>query len=124
METTTAEDDRSTADPCPFEPIVDLVFARWTSHVLWLLSQHERMRFGELQSHIPAVTPKVLTERLRRLERDGLVERTYHREIPPRVEYSVTPLARTLTPIFRSLTAWSEDHLPAVRDARDRFDQR
>ncbi|MFC6355403.1 winged helix-turn-helix transcriptional regulator [Luethyella okanaganae] len=124
MEIDMVDEDHLAGDPCPFEPVVDLVFARWTSHVLWLLSQHQHMRFGELQSHIPAVTPKVLTERLRRLERDGLVERTYHREIPPRVEYSITPLASTLTPIFRTLTAWSEDHLHAVLDARDRFDQK
>jgi DNA-binding HxlR family transcriptional regulator len=111
-----------TVDPCPIEPVVDLVFGRWTSHVLWTLAHKGRMRFNELHAQIPAVTPKVLTERLRQLERDGFVERTYHREIPPRVEYEMTPLADTLTPLFRKLAKWSDQHLDEVEQARARYD--
>ena len=57
----------------------------------------------------------MLTERLRQLERDGLVARTYHREIPPRVEYEITELGRTLVPVFRKLAKWSDDHLDAAQ---------
>jgi DNA-binding HxlR family transcriptional regulator len=114
--------DRRQVDPCPFEPAVDLVFGRWTSHVLWALMHRGRQRFTELQVQLPAITPKVLTERLRRLERDGFVTRTYHREVPPRVEYEATALAGTLVPAFRMLATWSEDHLDDVHAARRRFD--
>ena len=110
------------ADPCPIAPVVDLVFGRWTSHVLWALAHHGRSRFTELKAQIPAITPKVLTERLRQLERDGFVARTYHREIPPRVEYEITALGRTLVPVFRQLAAWSDRHLDAVQAAQRRYD--
>jgi DNA-binding HxlR family transcriptional regulator len=109
-------------DPCPIAPAVDLVFARWTSHVLWTLAHQGRQRFGELQSHLSGITPKVLTERLRRLERDGFVARRYHREMPPRVEYEITPLGRTLVPVFRKLAAWSDQHLDKVQAAQRRYD--
>src|SRR5919198_4022951 len=102
-------------DPCPIEPVVDLVFGRWTSHVLWALAHHGRLRFNELQAQVPGITPKVLTERLRQLERDGLVARTYHREIPPRVEYETTPLGPTLVPVFQAPPKWSDEHRAEVQ---------
>jgi len=108
-------------DPCPFGPLVEILFARWTSHILWALSEHGRMRFVELRRFVPGVTPKVLTERLRKLERDGLVTRTYHPEVPPRVEYELTDLARTLQPVFGQLAAWTREHLVEVHTARERF---
>ena len=110
-------------DPCPIEPVVDLVFGRWTSHVLWALAHHGRLRFNELHGHVPGITPKVLTERLRQLERDGLIARTYHREIPPRVEYEMTPLGQTLVLVFRTLTEWSDKHLDDVRAAQREYDR-
>ena len=114
---------RQPVDPCPIEPVVDLVFGRWTSHVLWALAHHGRLRFTELQGHLPGITPKVLTERLRQLERDGLIARTYHREIPPRVEYEMTALGQTLVPVFQTLTQWSEKHLDDVRAAQRNYDR-
>jgi DNA-binding HxlR family transcriptional regulator len=111
-------------DPCPIGAASEALFSRWTSHVLWTLQHEGRMRFGDLRARIPGVTPKVLAARLRKLERDGLVTRTYHREMPPRVEYEATELARTLIPVFRMLAQWSERHLPAVRTAQREFDAR
>lgn len=110
-------------EPCPIGPVVDLVFGRWTAHVLWALTHHGRLRFNELQGRIPGITPKVLTERLRQLERDGFIVRTYHREMPPRVEYEVTPLGQTLVPVFQVLTAWSDEHLGEVRAAQLDYDR-
>ncbi|MFG2095904.1 winged helix-turn-helix transcriptional regulator [Streptomyces sp. NPDC048612] len=107
---------------CPINPVIDLIFSRWTTPILWVLEHHGRLRFNELQRHLPAITPKVLTQRLRRLERDGLVIRTYHAEIPPRVEYEISALGRTLTPLFAAITDWSEAHLPAVTAARHTYD--
>src|SRR5258708_38529991 len=80
------------AESCPITPVVDLVFSRWTTPILWMLNEHGRQRFVELQRRIVTITPKVLTQRLRQLERDGLIERTYHPEVPPRVEYEITEL--------------------------------
>ncbi|MFG2826497.1 winged helix-turn-helix transcriptional regulator [Streptomyces sp. NPDC048434] len=107
---------------CPINPVVDLLFSRWTTPIVWVLEHHGRLRFNELQRLVPSITPKVLTERLRRLERDGLVIRTYHAEIPPRVEYEISDLGRTLVPVFQTLHTWSASHLPQVTAARQAYD--
>jgi DNA-binding HxlR family transcriptional regulator len=114
---------KKSVDPCPITPVVDLVFGRWTSHVLWTLAHHGRLRFNELHEQVLGISPKVLTERLRQLERDGLIVRTYYREIPPRVEYEMTDLGRTLVPVFRTLTRWSDEHLGDVRAAQHDYDR-
>jgi DNA-binding HxlR family transcriptional regulator len=107
---------------CPIGAVVDLLFSRWTTPILWTLNQYGRQRFGELRDRIPTLTPKVLTQRLRQLERDGLVVRTYHPEVPPRVEYEITDLGRSLADIFASLNEWSDANLPEVDRARRRYD--
>jgi DNA-binding HxlR family transcriptional regulator len=76
----------------------------------------------ELERRIGTITPKVLTQRLRQLERDGLVVRTYHPEVPPRVEYEISELGRSLGPLFASLAKWSAGHLDAVEQARRAYD--
>ncbi|MCG6497784.1 helix-turn-helix domain-containing protein [Kitasatospora sp. A2-31] len=103
-------------------PVVDLVFSRWTTPILWALNEHGRQRYVELQRRITAITPKVLTQRLRQLERDGLVQRTYHAEVPPRVEYEITELGRSLAPLFASLVEWSAANLDRVERARQDYD--
>jgi DNA-binding HxlR family transcriptional regulator len=107
---------------CPINPMLDLVFSRWTTPILWALAHHGRLRFNELQRAVPSITPKVLTQRLRQLERDGLVVRTYHAEIPPRVEYEVSDLSRTLIPVFDTLMSWSGAHMQQVAAARRAYD--
>lgn len=117
--------DRLGDDPmsaCPISEVVDVVFSRWTTPILWLLHDRGRLRFVELERGIGGITPKVLTQRLRQLERDGLVSRTYHPEVPPRVEYEITELGRSLAPVFAVLATWSREHLDRVRQARARFD--
>jgi len=108
---------------CPIGPVTDIVFSRWTTPILWVLHEFGRQRFVELQRRIGTVTPKVLTERLRRLERDGLVTRTYHPEVPPRVEYEISELGRTLAPLFASLADWGAGHLAEVERARAAYDR-
>ncbi|WP_151770689.1 winged helix-turn-helix transcriptional regulator [Streptomyces abyssomicinicus] len=113
------------ADPenaCPIAPVVDIVFSRWTTPILWTLNAHGRQRFVELERRIARITPKVLTQRLRQLERDGLVSRTYHPEVPPRVEYEITGLGRSLAPLFAGLTEWASAHLDEVERARHDYD--
>jgi DNA-binding HxlR family transcriptional regulator len=108
---------------CPIAPVVDIVFSRWTTPILWALNEYGRHRFVELERRISTITPKVLTQRLRQLERDGLVVRTYHPEVPPRVEYEITELGRSLAPLFASLAAWSVN-LEKVDQARLDYDAR
>jgi DNA-binding HxlR family transcriptional regulator len=113
------------ADPqlaCPIAPVVDIVFSRWTTPILWVLHEFGRQRFVELQRRIATISPKVLTQRLRQLERDGLVVRTYHPEVPPRVEYEISELGETLAPLFAGLATWGAANLDRVEKARGTYD--
>jgi DNA-binding HxlR family transcriptional regulator len=107
---------------CPIAPVVDIVFSRWTTPILWSLHTYGRQRFVELERRIARITPKVLTQRLRQLERDGLVVRTYHPEVPPRVEYEISELGRSLAPLFAHLAEWAADNLDKVEQARHDYD--
>ncbi|MET7599605.1 helix-turn-helix domain-containing protein [Streptomyces sp. NPDC005481] len=109
---------------CPIAPVVDIVFSRWTTPILWALHEYGRQRFVELERRIVGITPKVLTQRLRQLERDGLVIRTYHPEVPPRVEYEISDLGRSLGPLFASLAEWAAVNLDKVEGARLGYDAR
>jgi DNA-binding HxlR family transcriptional regulator len=109
-------------DACPIAPVVDLVFSRWTTPILWTLHFHGRQRFVELQRRVATITPKVLTQRLRQLERDGLVVRTYHPEVPPRVEYEISELGSSLAPLFAHLAEWSAANLDKVEQSRHDYD--
>jgi DNA-binding HxlR family transcriptional regulator len=108
---------------CPISPVVDIVFSRWTTPILWSLHTFGRQRFVELERRIRSITPKVLTQRLRQLERDGLVVRTYHPEVPPRVEYEISELGRSLAPLFAHLTDWATANLEHVERARRHYDE-
>jgi DNA-binding HxlR family transcriptional regulator len=108
---------------CPVSPVVDIVFSRWTTPILWTLNEFGRQRFVELQRNIRTITPKVLTQRLRQLERDGLIIRTYHPEVPPRVEYEISELGLSLAPLFASLAHWASDNLDRVEQARAAYDR-
>jgi DNA-binding HxlR family transcriptional regulator len=116
-------DEVAPEEACPIAPVVDVVFSRWTTPILWTLNEYGRQRFVELERRITTITPKVLTQRLRQLERDGLVVRTYHPEVPPRVEYEISDLGRSLAPLFAALAEWSVN-LDKVRRARSEYDAR
>ncbi|MGA5900288.1 winged helix-turn-helix transcriptional regulator [Streptomyces venetus] len=107
---------------CPTSAVVDIVFSRWTTPILWTLNRHGRQRFVELERRIGTITPKVLTQRLRQLERDGMVVRTYHPEVPPRVEYEISELGRSLAPLFAHLAEWAAGNLDKVEQARHDYD--
>ena len=109
---------------CPVSPVIDMMFSRWATPILWALTEHGRQRFVELERRVAGITPKVLTERLRQLERDGLVVRTYHPEVPPRVEYEISELGRSLEPVFAGLNQWRAANMHKVEQARLRYDAR
>lgn len=110
-------------EACPISPVVDLLFSHWTTPILWTLHERGRLRFSELERRITSITPKVLTQRLRQLERDGLVTRTYHPEVPPRVEYEISELGRSLAPLFAALGTWADANLGKVDAARRTYDR-
>lgn len=92
-----------------FRRAVGMISGRWKLEILWLLS-HGIHRFGELKRGLPGITQHMLTAQLRALEKDGLIKRTIYAEVPPRVEYEITPNARRLRPIFVEIVKWAEDN--------------
>lgn len=87
---------------CPAESTVELIGGRWKIVILWYLFQDIK-RFSELQRALHGVTQKVLTQQLRDMERDGLVTRTVYAQVPPKVEYSLTPLGVSLKPVVEAM---------------------
>ncbi len=106
---------------CPCRDILDLIGSKWSVLVIGRLEDQPH-RFGELRRAIPGITQKMLTKTLRQLEEDGMVDRRVLAEMrPPRVEYSLTSLGQTLTEPLAAIRDWTEQHLPAVREAQQRF---
>ena len=110
-------------DPnCPSRIVLDRIGDKWTGLVIIALSD-ETLRFTQLRGRIGGVAPKVLTQTLRALERDGLVKRRVYAEVPPRVEYSLTRLGRSLREPIEAVQRWAESHVSAVMAARERADR-
>ncbi len=111
------------AGACPARALLDRIADKWTTLIIGILGSVEGpLRFGDLRHKIAGISQKMLTQTLRDLERDGLVVRRAYPVIPPRVEYSLTPLGRTLEEPMRALSDWAERHMSAVRAAQERFD--
>jgi DNA-binding HxlR family transcriptional regulator len=117
MEKMTIEknDDIAAPEPCQgdlskqFHRALGVLAGKWKGEIIWQLVQR-KLRFGELRQAIPGVTQHMLTTQLRDLEANGLVKRTVYPEVPPRVEYEITPSARALKPVFDELFRWSQEH--------------
>ncbi|CAM00152.1 HxlR family transcriptional regulator [Saccharopolyspora erythraea NRRL 2338] len=110
-------------DPrCPTRVVLDRIGDRWTTLVVLFLESGP-LRFTALRNAIGGVAPKVLTQTLRAMERDGLLTRTVHAQVPPRVDYELTALGRSLLEPIHAVTAWAERHVTEVLDARDRYDE-
>jgi DNA-binding HxlR family transcriptional regulator len=111
-------------DPqCPTRAVLDRIGDKWTVLVVLVLLDGPQ-RFSRLRTRIGGVAPKVLTQTLRSLERDGIITRKAFAEIPPRVEYELTPLGRSLEEPIRSVAAWAEAHMPRITRARMSYDRR
>jgi DNA-binding HxlR family transcriptional regulator len=103
------------------EEIMGIIAGKWKPAIIYALVMNGTLRFTQLRRLIPKVTQRMLTQQLRDLERHGLIERVHYPEIPPRVEYSVTKLGRSLHPIFKTVCNWAEKHFPEVEKARTRY---
>lgn len=107
---------------CPTRLMLNRIADKWTVLVLGLL-ENETKRFSTLQREIGGISQKMLTQTLRGLERDGLIARTVYPEVPPRVEYKMTPLGNTLVGLLAALRDWSETHMDEVLQAQRDYDQ-
>ena len=112
-----------TREGCEVRQILDRIADKWSLLVVSLLDRRT-MRFSELRREIDGVSQRMLTVTLRHLERDGLVARTVHAEVPPRVEYALTPLACTLLETIQSLVSWTEANQDEIAKARAAYDHR
>src|SRR6476660_3082412 len=104
---------------CPSRLVLDRIADKWTALIIQILARGT-MRYAALQREIGGISQKMLTQTLRGLERDGLVQRTVHPVVPPKVEYSLTRLGRTLIEPLQGLCRWSEKHLGELQVNRAR----
>lgn len=95
---------------CPITATIELIGGKWKTIILYTLSSGTK-RFGEIAVRIPDISRKVLTEQLKELETDGLVHRVQFNEIPPRVDYSLTDLGKSLSPVFKELEIWGSTNV-------------
>ncbi|GGT04127.1 hypothetical protein GCM10010176_055420 [Nonomuraea spiralis] len=110
-------------EDCEVRQILDRIADKWSLQVIALLDRRS-LRFTELRRMIDGVSQRMLTRTLRHLERDGLVSRTVHATVPPRVDYALTPLGGTLHATIRALVTWTEEHQSEIATARAAYDVR
>lgn len=108
---------------CPSRTSLARIANKWTAMIVIALS-HGRLRFGEIRRAVDGISGKVLADTLRDLERDGIVSRTAYDEMPPRVEYDLTPLGVTLREPLMALGQWAEAHIEEVEASRAAYDQK
>ena len=111
------------ARDCPSRQVLDRIGDTWSVLIVGALDGGPR-RYSELAARIGGISPKMLTQTLRGLERDGMISRTIFPEVPPRVEYALTELGRSLLGLVSGLEAWAEAHISDVAAARAVYDAR
>ena len=104
---------------CLSRVVLDRIADKWTALIIYVLANGTH-RYAVLRREIGGISQKMLTQTLRSLERDGLVQRKVHPVVPPKVEYSLTPLGRTLIEPLRAICSWSEKHLPQLQANRSK----
>ena len=98
-------------DACPIDFTIDLIGNKWSMWILWSL-QDGPLRFGELKKSIPGITEKMLIQQLKKFESNHIIIRTVYPQVPPKVEYTLTPDGKSLKTIMTSIKQWGEEHLP------------
>lgn len=95
---------------CPVEAALAVIGGKWKALIIWQLKSGT-LRFTQIMDHLPMVSPRMLTKQLRELEDDGVIMRVMYPEVPPRVEYSLTPLGISVIPVLESLCSWGSEYL-------------
>jgi DNA-binding HxlR family transcriptional regulator len=95
---------------CPVRTTMEIIGGKWKPVILYYVKAKKVCRFGELQRYIPHITKKMLTQQLRELESDGIINRKVYPQVPPKVEYSLTTYGKTLKPILKSMADWGAAH--------------
>jgi DNA-binding HxlR family transcriptional regulator len=103
---------------CPSRDLLERIGNKWVSLIIGLL-EDRTLRFSDFKRMIEGISSKMLVQTLRHLECDGLVTRTVYPEVPPKVEYALTPLGRSLCELLTAMQTWAEDHLEEVTTAQD-----
>lgn len=112
------------AETCPARNVLDRFGDKWSTLVILVLNEEEKLRFNELHKTIGDISQKMLTVTLRNLEADGLVSRKVYPEIPPRVEYKLTPLGKSLVPHISSLLKWADQNFSSIMASRSKYNQK
>ncbi|HIB36385.1 helix-turn-helix domain-containing protein [Mesonia sp.] len=112
------------AEICPARNVLDRFGDKWSTLVILVLNEEEKLRFNELHKVIGDISQKMLTVTLRNLEADGLVSRKVYPEIPPRVEYKLTPLGKSLVPHISSLLKWADQNFSSIMASRSKYNQK
>ncbi|MFK4071776.1 winged helix-turn-helix transcriptional regulator [Streptomyces sp. NPDC029674] len=110
------------AEACPVREVIDRVVGKWSVPII-IAAAHGPIRFTELERAIDGISRRMLTLTLRNLERDGLLNRTVHPTVPPKVEYELTPVAEELRGTLLSLTGWAERHRVTIAESRAAYDE-
>jgi DNA-binding HxlR family transcriptional regulator len=102
---------------CPVEGTLDVIGGKWKPLIIWFLRKRV-LRFSDLRRSIPGITDVMLTKQLRELEQDGVIKRKVFSQVPPKVEYSLTPLGKTIIPLLDALCDWAIEHMkiPMIDD--------
>ena len=113
---TNALNEQAILEQCGMAYTLSLVGGRWKPSILWALTKNEKVRYSHFKKVIPEMSDRILALQLRELEADKLIRRVVYAEIPPRVEYELTDLGRSMQSMLEQMTSWGEFHKKTVKD--------
>lgn len=114
----------SIVEICPIRNVISRFGDKWSLLVILLLNDNNKLRFNQLGKMIPDISTKVLSSTLKTLEADNLINRTVYPEVPPRVEYNLTPTGTSLVPIINQLTQWAIENMSPIISHRQKYEQK
>ena len=111
------------AEQCPVRNVIDRIGDKWSVLILMVLEEANVLRFNEIWGSIQTISQKMLTVTLKTLEADGLVKRTVYPQIPPKVEYQLTPRGQSLLPHLHALVGWANENMVEIKESRELFEK-
>ncbi len=112
-------ENHTTSHYCAITDVIDMIGDKWSVHAIITLGKNDKLRFGELKKSIYGISQRMLTVTLKHLERDGLLTRTVYPQIPPKVEYQLTDLGRSLLGQLMQLSLWAEENMNHILRSRE-----